>query len=57
MTTQTYVDLYEETYADMKPENFICETASSVKDAKKLIESGFEYVCEIDGEKLFRKYK
>ena len=57
MTTQIYVDLYEEIYANMKPENYICETASNVKDAKKLIESGFEYVCEIDGEKLFRKYK
>ena len=49
---QIYVDLYEEIYADMKPDNFICETASSVKDAKKQIEYGFEYVCEIDGEKL-----
>ena len=52
MTTQIYVDLYEEIYADMKPENYICETALNVKDAKKLIESGFEYVCEIEGEKL-----
>jgi len=25
--------------------------------AKELIESGFEYVCEIDGIKLFRKPK
>jgi hypothetical protein len=25
--------------------------------AKKLIESGFEYVTEIDGTKLFRKRK
>ena len=57
MTTQIYVELYEEIYSNLKPENYICETASNVKDAKMLIESGFEYVCEIEGEKLFRKYK
>ena len=57
MTTQIYVDIYEEIYASMKPEDYICETASNVKEAKKLIESGFDYVCEIDGEKLFRKNK
>lgn len=50
ITTQIYVDLYEEIYADMKPDNYICETASNVQDVKKLIESGFEYVCEIEGE-------
>jgi integrase len=57
MTTQRYVELYEEIYGDMKPENYICETASNVKEAKKLVESGFEYVCEIEGEQLFRKCK
>jgi len=57
MTTQRYVDLYTEIYGDLKPENYICETAATIKDAKKLVESGFEYICEIDGEKLFRKIK
>jgi integrase len=47
MTTQRYVDLYEEIYSDLKPDSYICETASTAKDAKKLIEDGFEYVCEI----------
>jgi hypothetical protein len=40
----------------MKPENYICETASNVKKAKKFVESGFEYVYAIEGEKLSRKY-
>ena len=57
MTTQRYVDLYEEIYSDLKPENCICEIATSAKDAKKLIEQGFEYMCEIEGEQLFRKVK
>lgn len=41
MTTQRYVDLYEEIYGDLYPENYICETASTAKDTKKLIEQGF----------------
>ena len=57
MTIQSYVELYEEIYGDLKPENYVCETASTVKEAKKLIEQGFQYVCEIDGEKLFKKVK
>jgi len=28
-----------------------------VKEAKELIEKSFEYVCEIEGVKLFRKRK
>jgi hypothetical protein len=57
MTTQRYVELYEEIYSDFKPDSFICETASTAKDAMKLIEQGFEFVCEIEGEQLFRKVK
>jgi integrase/recombinase XerD len=32
-------------------------TAKTIEEAQKLIESGFEYVTEIDGVKLFRKRK
>ena len=32
-------------------------TASAIEDAQKIVESGFEYVTEIDGVKLFRKRK
>ena len=57
MTTQRYVDLYEEIYNDLKPDSYICEIALTAKDAKKLVEQGFEYVAEIEGEQLFRKVK
>ena len=57
MTTQRYVDLYEEIYSDLKPDSYVCETASTVQEAKQLVELGFEYVCEIEGEQLFRKVK
>jgi len=29
----------------------------TVEEAKKLVEEGFEYVCEVEGTKLFRKRK
>ena len=57
MTTQRYVELYEEIYGDLKPENYICEIASNVEEAKKLIEQRHEYVSVIEGEQLYRKVK
>ena len=36
---------------------WICKTAQTVEEAKQLIEQGFEYVCEMEGKKLFRKPK
>ena len=40
-----------------KKEEYASATANTIEDAKKLVEEGFEYVAEIDGEKLFRKRK
>ena len=37
--------------------NYVCKTANTVEEAKRLIEQGFEYVTEIDNVKLFRKRK
>ena len=38
-------------------DEYICKAAKTVEQAAELIEAGFEYVCEIDGVKLFRKRK
>lgn len=57
LTTQRYVELYTEIYGDFQPENYVCETASTVEEAKRLVEAGFEYVSEINGEQLYRKVK
>ena len=38
-------------------EDYTCKTAKSIDEATKLIEAGFEYVCDMDGVKLFRKRK
>jgi len=36
---------------------YVCRVARTIKEAKTLIEAGFEFVCEIGGAKLFRKPK
>ena len=56
MTTQRYVELYEEIYSD-QPLNYTCEIALKVFEAKRLAEQGFQYVTGEynDGGKLFRK--
>ena len=38
-------------------DEFTCKTAINIKEATELIEAGFEYVCEMDSVKLFRKRK
>lgn len=36
---------------------YICKAARNIEEATKLIEEGFEYVCDMEGIKLFRKRK
>ena len=38
-------------------EEYICKAAKTTDEAKELIESGFEYICDMEGIKLFRKRK
>jgi hypothetical protein len=38
-------------------DQFHSANAKTVQDAQKLIEAGFEYVCEFNDVKLFRKRK
>ena len=42
---------------DFIDEEFTVRAASTIAEASKLIESGFEYVNEMDGTALFRKRK
>jgi len=58
LTTQRYVELYEELYEN-RPRETICEIALNIQEAKKLIEQGFKYETGEyhDGGKLFSKYK
>ena len=38
-------------------DDFSCRTAATVKEARELIEAGFEYVTDMADVKLFRKRK
>ena len=51
-TTLIYVQLLEEG----EPE-YVCEIAETPEQGAKLIEQGYEFVCEIDNKYLFRKLK
>jgi hypothetical protein len=42
---------------DSKEDDYICKTAETTKDIAQLIEDGFEYVCEQQNLKFFRKRK
>jgi len=42
---------------DFGGDEFVCKVAKNVDQAKELIESGFDYVADVDGVKLFRKRK
>jgi integrase len=38
-------------------DDYVCKVAKTVGEAKTLVESGFEYVTDVDEHKLFRKRK
>jgi integrase len=51
-TTQIYMHLL-----NLGETEWNCTGATTIEEATKLIEAGFEYVTEIDGVKLFKKRK
>jgi hypothetical protein len=54
--TLIYIQL-EEALFKRENEEFICKVAVTVEEAKTLVEVGFEYVCEFNASRLFRKRK
>ncbi len=41
----------------IKDDDFLAAVAHSEEEACKLIEAGFEYVCDLNGNKIFKKRK
>jgi hypothetical protein len=44
----------------VQPENneeYVSKVAWTINEARLLVEAGFEYVCDVEGAKLFRKRK
>ena len=42
---------------NFEADEYVCKAAKTVEEASTLIEAGFEYVCDADDVKLFRKRK
>ena len=55
-TTLIYIDLEIALFKEVN-DGFTAKIAESIDEACKLIEAGFEYVCEMEEKKLFRKRK
>jgi integrase len=49
--------LYTQLIPAENDEEYISKIARTIDEAKKLVEVGFEYVCQIEDAKLFRKRK
>jgi integrase len=56
ISTQLYINI-EATIFQFSNDEYNSPTAKTIQEAQKLIESGFEYITEIDGTKLLRKRK
>jgi len=54
--TQIYVNM-EQMIFNSTPSDYIVKVASTIEEACKLLEVGFEFVTDIGGQKLFRKRK
>jgi hypothetical protein len=53
--TLLYIQLEQMLYKES--DDYVCKIANNVNEAKEFIETGFEYVCEYEGKRLFRKPK
>ena len=42
---------------NFESDEWVCKVAENVDEAGKLVEAGFEYVCDFGGVKMFRKRK
>jgi integrase/recombinase XerD len=54
--TMLYINIEQALFLQ-ETDEWVCKVATNTNEAKTLIESGFDYVTEIDGTKLFRKRK
>ncbi|MBS7610848.1 tyrosine-type recombinase/integrase [Candidatus Bathyarchaeota archaeon] len=55
-TTTLYVQIEKALFSEQTDE-FYSAVAKTVEEARRLVEAGFDYVCDIDGVKIFKKRK
>ncbi|MCJ7635346.1 site-specific integrase, partial [Candidatus Bathyarchaeota archaeon] len=53
LNTMVYINLI----AGESEDGWTCRVARTIDEATKLVESGFEFVTDMDGTKIFRKRK
>ena len=51
------IEQLSELFHRSQEDEYVSRVARTTTDACELVDVGFEYVCEIDGEKIFRKRK
>ncbi len=51
-----YIQLEEALFKEQN-EEYVCKVATTIEDTKHLVETGFQYVYEYNGDKVFRKRK
>ena len=56
-STENYIHLEQMIYDGDANDQFTVKVANTMKEAIKLMEVGFEFHAEIEGNKLFRKRK
>ncbi|MGA2682068.1 MAG: tyrosine-type recombinase/integrase [Candidatus Bathyarchaeia archaeon] len=56
-STETYIDIEKMVFMSQDDGKFDVKIADTLDDAVKLLEVGFEYHCEVEGHKIFRKRK
>ena len=56
-STMQYINLEAAIYHNNNTDDFHVKVAATIEEACKLIETGFEFVTDMDGKKLFRKRK
>ena len=56
LSTQIYINM-EKMVFDGPTDDYIVKVVETLDDAIKLMQVGFEFHCEMDGKKLFRKRK
>ena len=55
-STETYIHIEETMYLSQN-DNFTVRLVNTLEEAIKLMEAGYEFHIEIEGNKLFRKWK
>lgn len=55
-STEVYINI-EQAMFETTTDDYYVKVAHDLKEACQLVETGFEYVAEMEGSKIFRKRK